>query len=172
MKRIARHAALCACLLASAPIFAKTPVYGISVITKVHSEGASDATKNLRTAVAITEELGQDEVPLSFFSRVQARDAKGKVTHQVSIYRGKDRLWSKKRTVSFESLDFTSDSWNTFCDAYRKGLEPGDLVVFDFTLKGSNLKKIGEPDLFVGLGPREMWSLPFPFWDSSLFECP
>jgi hypothetical protein len=172
MKRIAGYAALCACLLGPASLFAKTPVYGISAISEVHPEGANDATKNLRLAIAITEELGQDEVPLSFFSRIQAGETRAKVTHQVSIYRGSDRIWSKKRTVKFESLDFTSDSWNSFCDAYTKGLEPGDLVIFEFTLNGSTLKKLGSPALHVGLGPREMWSLPFPFWDSNLFECP
>lgn len=172
MKKLMIYCILWAFFVCPWVVFAGPPSCGISAMSDISPEGNKDSTKNLQLAVAITEELGQNDVPLSFFSSTQvSKSTKGKVTHQVSIYRGEEQIWTKKRTVKLERLDFTSDSWNTFCDAYKKGLRPGDIVVFDFGLKGHSIPA-GGVELRVQLGPREMWSTNTYPWDSGFFECP
>lgn len=165
MKRMFISTALCACLLCSSAALAKVPMYGLYAVTEVHPEGNNDGDKNLRLAIAVTEKLGQDE-PLSFTSWYHfSQDAKkGKVIHKFSIYRGATLLWQKKRAAKVEEWDFTSDTWVGLCDAYKKGLQPGDLVVFDFELKGLTLKKTHGGALFVAVGPNEMWSVGEYYW--------
>lgn len=166
--------AVCLGLLCPGIAAAAKPIYGLHAFSNAMPEGNNDPTKNLQLALAVTEEMGQDDVPLTFFSRYQtSQGTEGKVTHKVTIFRGSDRIWTDKRTTALEELDFTSDSFNTFCDAYDEGLEPGDLVVFDFSLVGHSLSKDYGADLFVQVGPALMWTADAHPWDFVDFlDCP
>jgi len=164
---------LCLSLLCPGMAAAAKPIYGLSAVSAAIPEGSNDTTKNLQVALAVTEEMGQNDVPLTFFSQYHtALGTEGKVTHKVTIFRGSDRIWTNKRTTELEEMDFTSDSFNTFCDAYDEGLEPGDLVVFDFDLIGHSLSPDRGASLFVKVGPTVMWSLNTAVWDPWNLDCP
>ena len=57
-----------ALLLSAGPVISETPTYGIGAVTGIHPEGENDPTQDFHLAVAITEELGAEGVPLSFAS--------------------------------------------------------------------------------------------------------
>ena len=150
----------CALLLCAGPVISKTPPYGIGAVTEVHPEGENDSTTDLHLAVAITEELGAEGVPLSFNSRYSFSHEvdKAKVLHEIHIYRGADLLWHKQKMARPGEWS-DSSTWAGFCDAYDEGLEPGDMIVFSATLVGGlTLEETGGGALWLKVGPKEMWS--------------
>ena len=174
MKKLAIYTVLCACFVCPWTALAKAPYYGIATFSDVRPENDKDGTKKLQLAIVITEELGKGGAPLTFYSRFQIsqENSKGKVTHRVSIYRGETRIWKEERTRPLEILDYTSDSFNSFCHAYTKGLLPGDIVVFDFQLGGLALGETGGADLWAQLGPKAMWTLNVDRWGPFDLDCP
>ena len=174
MKSILSCWILCLYLLPAWPAFAKSSsYYGLSAISEVYADGKKDTTKDLQLAVGITEKLGQGGEPLSFHSWLQLEDEQrtGKVTHQVRIYRGEELMWNQKRVVRIEPLDFTADSWNSFCNAYSEGLLPGDMVIFDFKLRGFTLGDVRGSQLSIAVAPPLMSGLGMFPWDNNLWEC-
>ena len=172
MNKLALCTALSACLLVPWNALARSPgYYGLSASRRVVADSENDRTQKVQLAIVVTRELGKDGLPLTFYSEVDtSRGFRGRVTHKVSIYRGEKKIWTKKRSVRFEDLDFTSDSMNSFCDAYDKGLEAGDIVVFDFNLSGLPMKVLRIADLRAQLGPRQAWNGKYGHW--YYLDCP
>ena len=174
MKALIVYSVLCATLLFPATALPETLTYGLYALGGTIPEGENDPTRDLQVTLAITEELGADGFPLSFTSWLQFSQEvkKGKVLHEIDIYRGTDHLWHEEQMAKVEEWDYTSDTWVGFCDAYDGGLLPGDTVVFSFRLvQGLTLNSMRTAEQRVWVAPKEMWSLNRSPWDSYQSPC-
>ena len=170
MKRLACCTVLCLCLFVPSFTLAGPPDFGLQAISEVHPENKQEKhPKNLQLALVLTEKVKKG-VPVSFVGYYENDNElnKGKVVLKLSVYRGEQRLWKRKSVSPIEG----GDSFHDFCDAYDKGFDPGDMVVFDFKAKGvPRLGKTGGAGLLALMGSKEMWSIDYPYWSYGL-ECP
>lgn len=166
MKRLVLSSVICGCLLWPLAATAQSPSYGIYTSNSFFYSG--NHPKRLQAALAITEELALDGVPLSF-NTVYSGASKGKVILKVTVLRGEEVLWGEKRRMK---LKF-GDVWHSFCDAYDDGLLPGDVVVFD--LKFRKVPSMGEEEggmVMAQVGPTEIWENANAYpWPLPEFDC-